>query len=325
MAEIDIVVPIYNVESCVDECLRSLRDQTFSDIRVLCVNDGSTDNSQDIIDKYVLMDERFISLIKKNGGLSDARNYGLKRVNAPYVMFIDGDDICEKQMCQKALEAIKKDDSDMVVFNYTQLYTEDGREEVPPMRFNGCFALKEKKELLAYTSNAAWNKLYKSSLFLDNGLEYPFGLRHQDLGTTPFLLAYANKISYLNETLYRYRVDRPGNITKAIDKKLRDILDIGEIVVNGFKKLGSFDEYKEELNYLLSVNMIQSLRKAVKLTDAEFVNSFIDDIFAFKKKHFGRNPKKYPVKEAANDYIYLNKTMLKLYYRYRTRKEKSYG
>ncbi len=325
MAEIDIVVPIYNVESCLESCLKSLKEQSFTDIRILCVNDGSTDGSQSIIDRFTAEDSRFLSLVKKNGGLSDARNFGLKEVTAPYVMFIDGDDQCEENMCEKSLNTLKKDDSDMVVFAYKQYYSEEGRSEVISLPFDGCYSLKDKPELLAYTPNAAWNKLYKTSLFREHDIEYPFGLRHQDLGTTPFLLAYSRRISYLNEPLYRYIVDRQGNITRKIDKKLRDILEIGEIVVTGFRNIGLFDKYKEELNYLLSVNMIQSLRKAVKLTDKDFVNGFIDDIFEFKKKNFGSNPKKYPVKESGNDSVYLNKTMLKLYYAYRCRKEKSHG
>lgn len=325
MAEIDIVVPIYNVENCVDACLRSLKEQSFKDIRILCVNDGSTDGSQAVIDRYAAEDARFVPLMKKNGGLSDARNFGMKVVTAPFVMFIDGDDQCEPDMCERSLNTIKDDGSDLVVFSYTQVYSENNSTEVIPLAFSGCYSLRDKPELLAYTPNAAWNKLYRTSLFTDHGLEYPFGLRHQDLGTTPFLLAYANKISYLNEPLYRYIVDRKGNITRQIDRKVRDILEIGEIVVDGFKKNNMFEQYKEELNYLLSINMIQSLRKAVKLTDSAFVNEFIDDIFAFKKKYFGSNPKKYPIKEARDDSVYLNKTMLKLYYKYRSRKEAGHG
>ncbi len=325
MAEIDIIVPIYNVESCLDGCLCSLQNQTFRDIRILCVNDGSTDGSQAIIDRYTKEDSRFLSLNKKNGGLSDARNFGLDRVTAPFVMLIDGDDRCENDMCEKALATIRKDDSDLVVFAYKQIRSEENCSEIISLPFEGCYCLKDKPEILAYTPNAAWNKLYRTSLFEKNNLRYPFGLRHQDLGTTPFLLAYAKRISYLNEPLYIYTIDRKGNITRKIDRKLRDILTIGEIVVQGFEEIGAFEQYKEELNYLLSINMIHSLRKAVTLTDSTFVNSFIDDIFKFKKKYFGRNPKKYPVKENRNDSVYLNKTMLKLYYKYRIKKEKSHG
>ena len=89
---ISIVVPIYNVENYLERCLKSIKSQTFRDFEVLCVNDGSTDNSQLIIDDFVKSDERFKSFIKEKGGLSDARNYGLIRSKADYIMFFDSYD-----------------------------------------------------------------------------------------------------------------------------------------------------------------------------------------------------------------------------------------
>ncbi|MBR3228252.1 MAG: glycosyltransferase [Erysipelotrichaceae bacterium] len=315
MSELTIIVAIYNVEDYLDRCLSSLKEQTAKDYEVFCVNDGSTDGSRDIIMKYVDSDSRFKVLDKKNGGLSDARNYGLERCESEYVGFIDGDDFVEKDYVEKAMTRIKRDGADMLVFAYKQYYLENGTMETSALRIpDGVYSLKEKKELLAYTPNAAWNKIYRTSLFKDNGIEYPFGYRHQDLGTTAKLMLKSEKISYLNEALYNYLVDRPNNITTQIDKKLYHIIDMSKEIMDYYKKEGVYDEYIDEFEYLIRRNFIQSLRKAVLLKDRDFVNGFIDDIFKVINDYFKNASHKYELVEEGGDDVYLSKLKCKAYY-----------
>ncbi len=321
MAKVDIVVPIYNVEKYIKATLASLKNQTYQDIRILCIDDGSKDHSKDEVLDFIKDDERFIYFYKENGGLSDARNYGLKRATAPYIMFIDGDDQCEPQMVELSLNAILEDDSDMVIFPYYQLYSQTGVKEAIPMPFKrGRYSLIDNPEILAFLPNAAWNKLYKTSLFTKHDIKYPYGYRHQDLGTTPKLLYLAKAVSILEEPLYDYLIDRVGNITTKTDHKLTHILDMCKEICDYYKENNIFDTYKEELNYLCSINFINSLRKAMNMNDTEFVNQFIDEIFDFKKKYFKHNPSKYQIKENRNDFIYLHRFLTKSYYAYKRRK-----
>ena len=102
MSTVSIIVAIYNIEDYLKKCLDSLRVQTFSDITVYCVNDGSKDGSKKIIEEFCAMDSRFVLVDKPNGGLSDARNYALKDVTSKYVMFIDGDDFVQPDMVECA-------------------------------------------------------------------------------------------------------------------------------------------------------------------------------------------------------------------------------
>ena len=315
MSELTIIVAIYNVEDYLDRCLSSLRDQTVRDYEVLCVNDGSTDGSRDIIMKYVNSDSRFKVLDKDNGGLSDARNFGLERCDSEYVGFIDGDDFVEKDYVEKAMNRIREDGSDMVVFAFKQYYLENGTEETASLRIpEGVYSLRDRKELLAYTPNAAWNKIYKTALFKDNGIEYPFGYRHQDLGTTAKLMLKSDRISYLNEPLYNYLVDRPNNITTQIDKKLYHIIDMSREIMDYYKQEGVFEEYVDEFEYLIRRNFIQSLRKAVQLRDRAFVNGFIDDIFKVTAEYFKNATHKYELVEEEGDDVYLSKAKCKAYY-----------
>lgn len=315
MSELTFIVPIYNVEKYVFKCLESIQRQTYKDFKVLCVNDGSTDNSRNIILDFVNKDSRFKLLDKENGGLSDARNYGLKQVDTKYVSFIDGDDFIEECFVEKTINEMRNNDLDILVFGYNQYYLEKNIKEANPLRIHkGVYSLKENKEILAYTPNAAWNKIYKTCLFKDNNIEYPFGYRHQDLGTTAKLFLKAKKIGYINDCLYNYLIDRPNNITTQIDKKLYHIIDMANEIIDYYKKNNVFEKYKEELKYLVTRNFISSLRKAVTLKDKEFVYEFIDSIFE-NLKSFNGVKDTYRIKEVYNDFIYTNKELLKTYYK----------
>ncbi len=316
MCELTIVVAIYNVEKYLDKCLESLSKQSAKDYEVWCINDGSTDNSRDVILKYVNDNKRFKLFDKENGGLSDARNYGLERCNSKYISFVDGDDFVSFDYVEEILRHME--DVDMLVFAYNQYYLMDDKKEKIDLRIDeGIYNLKDKKKLLAYTPNAAWNKAYRTSLFKDNDIIYPFGYRHQDLGTTPKLLLRANKICYIDRPLYNYLIDRPNNITAQIDNKLYHIIDMAKEVMNYYQKENVYKEYIDEFEYLIKRNFIQSLRKAMKLKDINFVYKFIDDVFKVEKEYFKDSGHKYKIVEEDGDDVYLSKIKCKFYYLYR--------
>ena len=316
MCELTIVVAIYNVEKYLGKCLESLSKQSAKDYEVWCINDGSTDNSRDVILKYVNNDKRFKLFDKGNGGLSDARNYGIDRCNSKYISFVDGDDFVSFDYVEEILRHME--DVDMLVFAYNQYYLMDDKKEKIDLRIDeGIYNLKDKKKLLAYTPNAAWNKAYRTSLFKDNDIIYPFGYRHQDLGTTPKLLLRADKICYIDRPLYNYLIDRPNNITAQIDNKLYHIIDMAKEVMDYYQKENVYFEYVDEFEYLIKRNFIQSLRKAMKLKDINFVYKFIDDVFKVEREYFKDSSHKYNIIEEDGDDVYLSKFKCKMYYLYR--------
>jgi len=313
-----IIVPIYNVEDYLDKCLTSLVNQSEQEIEILCINDGSTDNSLEVIKKFEALDSRVKGFTKENGGLSDARNYGLKLVKSDYVMFIDSDDFCELDMVELCLKHMKQNDADMCVFNVNNYFQETDTYTTTKLPFQEGvkYQLKENKDMLAYCNNAAWNKMYKVSLFTDHQVEYPFGYRHQDLGTTPILLHYAKSVVFIDKPLYNYLADRTNNLTTTYDKKIYHIIDMVEHVVTFYKENDLFDEYQDELKYLASINVIHSLKKLRFYTDKQFIFKFIDDAFDVLSKHFDiKNHKYNPIAEKV-DHIYFNKFKLKAYITY---------
>lgn len=314
MAKVNIVVPVYNVEKYLAKCLDSLLSQTYEDIKIIVVNDGSPDNSQSIIDDYVnKYKDKIISLKKENGGLSDARNYGLKYVDSEYVYFVDSDDYIENNLIERCLEVIEKEDSDLVQFNYCRDNFETNEKENILSRIKeGTYSLNESPYILAYTANAAWNKFYRTSLFKDNNIDFPKGLLYEDLATTTRLLTLCKKVTYINDVLYHYQVSRSGQIMSNVSL---DIIKVCEMVVDYYKEKNLFEKYFDELNYLCEINIIDSLRNLRNIDDRNYVREFIDKAFDFSEKVFIKKNKKYDLVNKKSDYVYLNRNLCKLYYK----------
>lgn len=319
MALITVVVPIYNVENYLERCLKSIQDQSMSDFVVLCINDGSTDDSQKIIDDFVENDKRFISFIKQNGGLSDARNYGLERANSDYICFIDSDDYLENNYLELGLESMKSKDLDLVVMDYYQRFDFKNTKEIIKLPFdeNTIYSLKTHPELLAYLNNAAWNKIYRTELFKKHQLSYPYGYRHQDLGTTFRYLYFCSRIAFIHVPTYNYLADRPNNLTQQYDQKIDHILAMIKMNIDFYTEHNALVENYEALKYLCGINLLTSLRKLPNFKNRKFVFKFIDLVFNQIKKAFPDFPKcTYPLMKEAHAHIYLNPFLLKWYYRY---------
>ena len=137
--KVSIIVPVYNVEKVIDRCLNSLVNQTLNDIEIIVVNDGTLDNSQDIIDEYAKKNQKVKSFVKENGGLSDARNYGLEKAIGEYIMFVDSDDYIDLFACEKLYNEAKESNVNILVGNYY-----DVKKDIEKFFFNVCvFCIKK--------------------------------------------------------------------------------------------------------------------------------------------------------------------------------------
>ena len=205
---ISIIVPVYNVQDYVLKCLESLIKQSYSNIEIIVVDDGATDQSGKICDEYAKKDERVRVFHKKNGGLSSARNYGIKKAKGEYICLVDSDDYVKGDFVEKMVKAILEKNADIAVCGYNH--------EIPKAEI---LTGKEATMRLLIKQNnmeiIAWNKIYKRELFDD--VSYPEGMNYEDNLTTYKLLSKADKVVYIAKSLYVY-VERAGSITKD-DKK----------------------------------------------------------------------------------------------------------
>lgn len=229
--KVSIIVPVYNIQKWVKKCIISLQNQTFKNIEIILVNDGSTDNSQEICENFSKKDNRIILVNKKNGGLSDARNFGLRFCKSKYVIFVDGDDYVDKDFVKQLYNAIKSTNSDVALCGYDEV-DNNGKfikrilpnepENKNIITGNELFLYFQKQN--GVVNQVAWNKIYRKELF--NIFKFEKGRYYEDGYFIAPLAWYAKTITIVREPLYNY-VQRSGSIihSKMSPKKFQDSED----------------------------------------------------------------------------------------------------
>ena len=322
MSKVTVIVAIYNVKDYLDACLGSLMAQTYKDVEFVCVDDGSTDGSKAIIEKYVALDERFKYYYKENGGLADVRNFGIENSTSEYIMHMDGDDIADPKMVEAAVFYMDSFKLDMFIFGHCKVYPDGTKEVIHLEMENGIYNLRSNPEILAKTPNSSWGKIYRRELFERYDIRYPVGLHHEDLATTYRLIFYAKKIGYEDRALYDYAVGRVGNVTSTVDESIYDIIKVTDILLNFYRDHEAFDMYYDELECLIERNYIFALRKAMRIKDRTFGDKFIDAVYRSKGHYFKRKNKKYRIERSKDDFIYRHRSLTKMYYHHVLRKGK---
>lgn len=234
---ISIIVPIYNVEKYLNRCIDSIINQTYKNLEIILVDDGSTDNSGKICDKYAEKDKRIKVIHKKNGGLSDARNSGIEVEKGKKISFIDSDDFVEKTFIENLYKWMKQYDVDISCCD-SDIFFDDKSNFYNSENYKNISKVYEKFDALKYSNIqgyfgiAAWNKLYKSELFKD--VRYPIGKICEDWRTTYKLIEKSKKLYYNSTPLYHYR-QRKNSITKKKEITY-DALDAVNEVIEHFKE-----------------------------------------------------------------------------------------
>lgn len=246
MPKFTLIIPVYNVEAFLRQCLDSVLNQTFSDWEAVCVNDGSTDGSAAILEDYAAKDNRFQVVTQPNGGLSAARNAGLDAAKGEYILFLDSDDWLES----KALETIEASlkDEDMLSFSGRRFFEET-------QSLNPSDVLLEKTYASGmdyYNENALLQRdfafvcvvlrAYRRAFLIENGLGFKEGILHEDNLFTPLACYYAQKVKQINACLYDYRV-RARSITTTVDmKRLTDLMETANELAAFFIPKQGFDK-----------------------------------------------------------------------------------
>lgn len=232
---ISVVVPIYNVEKFINRCIDSIVNQTYTDLEIILVNDGSNDNSGQICDTWASKDNRIIVIHKANGGLSDARNAGLDKATGDYISFIDGDDSIELNTYEVAMSAIKRTGCQIAVFGKKKVYSDDRIRCTQNMKKEHVFSSKEAIDELfigRYIDESFCDKLFSKAI-LDN-FHFKVGEINEDLPMLPTIFEKSEKVVHLGQNLYHY-YQNTGSITRSgYSKKM-------SVVKEHIEKL--YDEY----------------------------------------------------------------------------------
>ncbi len=233
---LSVIVPIYNVEPYLQECLDSLLAQTAEDVEYLLINDGSTDASGSMAEAFAQAHpEQFRYFGKQNGGLSDARNYGLERVRGEYVGFVDSDDFLHPSMFELMLDKARENDADVVVCRINIVAGKNTRHMVFNHLASFGNSVSEDPRVLLASRSYACNKIFRTAIFRDNDIRFPVGKAYEDSAIIYNTLYYANRIDFVNSPLYHYRFLRQGSITAAVDERMFDIFHSCDCIVEFYR------------------------------------------------------------------------------------------
>lgn len=258
--KVSLIIPVYNVENYLFKCLASAVNQTLKEIEIIIINDGSTDLSINIINKFLEIDKRIIFINQKNQGLSCARNAGIKIARGEYIAFLDSDDSVELTFLEKMYNYSKETNSDIVMCNYFKVNEKTNRLLVAHKNAKDVIYTSEEavhKIILDLSiQNYAWDKIYKRELFINNNIFYPVGMYFEDMPTTFRLFYYSNQIAYLNEPLYNY-LQRENSITKTFsDKHINDVIKALYLMKEFMLDNSIYLKYQKEYRFFCYKNLV---------------------------------------------------------------------
>ena len=249
--DIAVIVSTYNMASYLERCIESVVGQTDGRFELIVINDGSTDNTGSVCEKWVKKDSRIKYVSKKNEGLGISRNLGLRMTEADYVTFLDADDQLDEHYVEYMKQAVEDKNSDIVICDmfFEEKAVEQPKENVSAVRLpNGEINIFKEKYLLSKSRTFMCGKLFRRRLFIDYAVKMP---EHtfEDIATVPFLVAKAQRIYHVSKPLYHYLRNREGSIINRFNELKNTRISLDE-VIEKFKKDGSFERNEEELKYL---------------------------------------------------------------------------
>lgn len=317
---ISVIIPVYNVENYLKRCIDSIITQTYKNIEIIIVNDGSTDGCQQICEEYQRNDTRIKLINKENGGLSDARNKGLKYATGKYIGFVDSDDFIENDMYETLYTNLVKTDADISICNYLKI--KESSEKINKSSINAKtkeYTKEKALELLIEDKieSYAWNKLYKKELFED--IQFPKNKKMEDLAIMYKIFDKTDKIVYTEEIEYYY-IQREDSILGNIDLQLIEDLrafvqERFDYILNNYSSLRVL-LVKNRLRYVLiyhrnlcEIKEYKLYKKNEYLMEYQF---FKDNFKTYQKEIFHEGISS-SLKLEYN-LLYYNRTLFKYYY-----------
>lgn len=265
--KVSVIIPINNVENYLKNCLESIIHQTLQEIEIICVNDGSTDGSQQILEEYAQNDDRIQIINKENVGAGAARNTGMEVAKGEYIGFIDSDDWIELDTYEKFYKNAKSQNSDIVMCpinlfdDSSHKLTKDDKYDLPYFTLeyldkqfdNRIFNYKDTNDFLFRICVAPWNKIYRTEFLTSINAKFPENLIFEDMPFFYETYLQAHNVSLIRDFLYFYRINRPVSIKSKADKNFFDIIKINDLIKKIFIDTQNFEKFNIKLlDYFIS-------------------------------------------------------------------------
>ena len=300
--KVSVIIAAYNIEEYIERCIESVINQSEIEIEIIIVNDGSTDNTLNIIKKMSDLDERIIIINQKNQGLVEARKRGLKNANGKFILFLDGDDWLENNCVEELYKTAIDKNADVVLYNAYKAY-EDKTETFNTFNKNLIDDIKKnpiKNLLLDNISPTIWSKFIKRSFIEENNIKFPENISYaEDLATVSNIFINNPKIVFNENRLYNY-YHRDNSISNKVSSKVLEVDNAIQFIEDKLVESNSYDENKEEFEFtvfrhmliskILRINQLYPERKKVfKQYKARNIdinkNKYIDKYFSYGNRY----------------------------------------
>lgn len=288
-AKVSVLVPIYNVEDFLSECLDSLVNQTLKDIEIVCINDGSKDKSLNIIKEYAKNDKRIVIIDKKNTGYGDSMNQGLDKATGEYVGIVEPDDFIDRDAFEKMYKLAKRHNLDVVKSNFYEYFTKKKRDVAKSNMFlpeeeNVVLNPREHRHVF-YEQPSIWSAIYNLDFLNKNDIRFlpSPGASYQDAGFNFKVWASASRVMMLNRAFLHYRQDNPNSSVKS-DGKVYAVKDEYDEVERWLKNRGIYNEYGAILAGMRFSSYIWNMRRLTRETAKEFSKTIKEDFARLKKE-----------------------------------------
>jgi len=251
---VSVIVPIYNVEAYIADCIHSLLDQTLQEIEIIAVDDRGTDQSMDIVRKIQVSHPRgsIIKIVQmpQNSRAGMARNAGIDHAQGTYIGFVDSDDWVESDMFEELYNTAIKEDSDVCFSNAVKEYP-NGKTSIlsHPQVEPGVFTHEKKIKMLSKYTTAFWTAVYKRSFWNDNNIRFPKE-KYEDSFIAPLVIIYAQKFSYIQKSFYHYVIRENSICTTVDDTKYQHKIQLFNKLVSTLKDRNLYEKFKNEIDYI---------------------------------------------------------------------------
>lgn len=233
--KVSVIIPIYNSKKFLNRCLDSIVNQTLKEIEIICINDGSTDKSEEIVKSY--NDERIVLISQENSGISVTRNRGMAIARGEYIGFVDSDDWLDLDFYEKLYEAAKKNDADIATAGIIRLHKWHKKFYIKFTQETVTNDIKQKVDLCEYPNKSyVWNKIYKTNKLQEHNLKFEEGRIYEDIIFTPQALYYLDKMVTVPDTYYYYWRSSNSTVTKKDEKSKQDLIYATQISENFIKE-----------------------------------------------------------------------------------------
>lgn len=307
--KISVIIPVYNSSTYLRKCLDSVVNQTLKDIEIIVINDGSTDDSKNIIEEYLCKYKNIIFIDQENKGIGKTRNIGIKKATGEYITFVDSDDYIKENMLEEYYKYAKKHNFDLVIGSYIKKI--NNKEIIFENNKFKTGNVKTTPQILYLIEYGPWAKLYKRETLINNNIYFDEKRKYEDMPFVSKTLLKSKLIGQITEPYYYYIIHNNSETT-TMDKRVFDILDILKEIKDYYKR-----EYylRDELDYVIIDKITTYMLQQRVQKDNKLRIEFINAGYAFLNKNIKnwRGNKYYKKTNFLKRIIKNNKKILKIY------------